>query len=81
MDQIEQRLRRLEEALGFSEHDAESRGREVAELSKQVFDLTQRVERLERRLDQAIERLPPPPGGSEAQAEPNAASGEPSIEQ
>ncbi len=54
------RLGRLEETLGFVEQRAERSRADLAELSRQVYELTHAVERLERRLDAMADRLPAP---------------------
>jgi uncharacterized coiled-coil protein SlyX len=66
----QRRLTAVEEAAGFAEHRAEQLEALVAELSSQVFDLSGRLERLEKRLGDletgdtgepdAIDTQPPP---------------------
>jgi len=75
MSTDEARLRRLEEALGFAEHAVEASGRELAVVSRQVHEVTQRLERLERRLDEALSRLPPPTSSAGAETEVDGDSG------
>lgn len=57
MDGTERRLQRLEEAIGFAEHDAAGLAEMVRELSVALAALVKRVEGLERRLE-AISRGP-----------------------
>ncbi|MEM7755746.1 MAG: hypothetical protein AAF297_08940 [Planctomycetota bacterium] len=54
------RLQRLEESLGFAQHESQSQAAELRELSRQVYELNQRTNRLEHRLRDALERLPTP---------------------
>ena len=65
-DDASSRLQRLEESLGFTQHESATQADELRELSRQVYELTQRTERLERRLRDALERLPPPEGDPDA---------------
>lgn len=45
------RIAALEEAVGFSEHRAAKLDVLVAELSVQIFDLSNKLERMEKRLE------------------------------
>lgn len=50
---MEERLQRLEEALGFAEHEQEQLGQQVLRLQQQVQSLTQRVVQFESSLERA----------------------------
>ncbi len=66
------RLRRLEEAQGFAEHEQEQLGEQVSRLQQQVQALSQRIVQLEGRLEQATRRAatPGPAGSDEADSDP-----------
>ncbi|MFO0833061.1 MAG: hypothetical protein U0637_14610 [Phycisphaerales bacterium] len=55
------RLQRVEETLGFVEHEQEQLGAQVLRLQQQVQALTQRVQKLEAQLEQAQRRAAQPP--------------------
>ncbi len=61
------RLARLEETLGFVEHKAERSQADLAELSRQVYELTHAVAKLERRLESLADRVPPAPAEGEGE--------------
>lgn len=47
-DSLDQRIQRLEESLGFAQHEGEQLAAEVLALGKRVLELSRRVDALER---------------------------------
>lgn len=60
----EDRLQRVEETLGFTEHEQEQLGQQVLRLQQQVQSLTQRLAQLET----ALERAAKGPGAPDGEA-------------
>lgn len=58
----EDRLQRVEETLGFTEHEQEQLGQQVLRLQQQVQSLTQRLAQLETALERAAKGLGAPDG-------------------
>jgi len=84
-DPQDRRLQRIEESVGYAQHDAATQAAELRDLSRQVYELTQRTERLERRLREALSRLPTPTNlDAEADRDPSdpgdAAGGDPASD-
>lgn len=52
----ELRLKRLEEAIGFTEHAGAQLGLQVAEMNKRLYDAINRLELLERRINSLAAR-------------------------
>jgi phage-related minor tail protein len=50
------RLQRVEESLGFAEHEQEQLGQQVVRLQQQVLALTQRIQQLEGVLERVVKR-------------------------
>jgi hypothetical protein len=54
-------IERLDETVSFTERRVERVEGDLREVSDQVYRLGERLARLERRVAEVIERLPPPP--------------------
>lgn len=61
------RLQRVEEALGFAEHEQEQLGSQVVRLQQQVLALSQRIQQLEGLLERVVKRAAE---GQDHQGEP-----------
>lgn len=65
-DQFAERLVRVEEALGFTDHTAGQLSAEIAELSRRLAEMQARIQRLESRFQKLLDAADPDAGEAES---------------
>jgi uncharacterized coiled-coil protein SlyX len=75
--EVGERLRRVEEHCGFTEHTVEQLSAEMVELGKRVLELSRRIEGIERRLGELARAGAEGTGGASGEGDPGASESAP----